>query len=67
MNKRYKNVNLPVELVEEIDKYIEENPQKGYSSRAEVTKEALRKFLREEKFWETTTKEKHKPKQKPNK
>ncbi len=61
MNKRYKNINLPIELVKEIDKYIENHPEKGYSSRAEFAKEAIRKLLRENKHWETTSEEKHRP------
>ncbi|GEM_PF-5504374 len=54
MTQKYKNINLPIELVDEIDEHIEENPQKGYSSRAEFAKEAIRNHLRLEGRWEST-------------
>ena len=38
-------VRLPRELIDEIDRFIAENPQLGYKSRAEVVKDAIRQFL----------------------
>ncbi|PTD94672.1 hypothetical protein C9439_01320 [archaeon SCG-AAA382B04] len=61
MNKRYKNINLPIELVEEIDQHIEQHPELGYSSRAEFAKEAIRKSLREQREWETISSGKKEP------
>lgn len=61
MNNRYKNINLPIELVEEIDRYIKQNPEMGYSSRAEFAKEAIRQLLREERRWEDVSSGRHKP------
>lgn len=38
-------VRLPRELIDEIDRFIAENPHLGYKSRAEVVKDAIRQFL----------------------
>ena len=44
MNNKYKGVMLPNELMLEVDKYLKTN-KKGYKSRAEVIKVAVREFL----------------------
>jgi metal-responsive CopG/Arc/MetJ family transcriptional regulator len=44
--RRYTNIALPDDLVEQIDKIIK-NKGWGYKSRAEFVKEAVRKLLKE--------------------
>jgi metal-responsive CopG/Arc/MetJ family transcriptional regulator len=41
----YGQVSLPDALLRKIDKYIKKHPEKGFTSRAEVIKSALREFL----------------------
>lgn len=45
MSEEYITLKLPKSLVEEIDRFIAENPQLGYKSRAEVVKEAVRQMI----------------------
>ena len=40
-NKKYKGINLPTELITEIEEIIN-NKKYGYSSKAEFVKEAIR-------------------------
>ncbi len=42
----YKNIALPVDLVDRIDLVVD-NSKLGYKSRGEVVKEAVRNFLKE--------------------
>lgn len=45
MRRRYTNIAVPVEVAEQIDRYIKD-PSLGYTSRAQFVLEALRvKFL----------------------
>jgi metal-responsive CopG/Arc/MetJ family transcriptional regulator len=44
--RRYTNIALPDDLIEQIDKIIRKKGY-GYKSRAELTKEAVRNLLRE--------------------
>ncbi len=46
MVSKYTNVALPEELIQEIDKVVKDSGI-GYTSRGEVVKEAVRKFLKE--------------------
>jgi len=46
MVSKYTNVALPEELISEIDKVVKESGL-GYTSRGEICKEAVRKFLKE--------------------
>jgi metal-responsive CopG/Arc/MetJ family transcriptional regulator len=43
--KGYRTLTLPIEMVEEIEKVIKENPQLGYTSLAEFVKDAIRSKL----------------------
>jgi len=40
MVKQYVNISIPKGLIDEMDKFIKENPQ--YSSRSELAKESIR-------------------------
>ncbi|RLI84584.1 hypothetical protein DRP07_00760 [Archaeoglobales archaeon] len=42
VEKKYKSISIPEELFSEIQRYIDENKQLGYSSVAEFIKEACR-------------------------
>lgn len=46
MVSKYTNVALPEELIQEIDRVVKES-RLGYTSRGEIVKEAVRKFLKE--------------------
>ncbi len=46
MVSKYTNVALPEELIREIDKVVKESGL-GYTSRGEIVKEAVRKFLKD--------------------
>lgn len=46
MVSKYTNVALPEELIYEIDKVVKESGL-GYTSRGEIVKEAVRKFLKD--------------------
>ena len=46
MVSKYTNVALPEELISEIDKVVKESGL-GYTSRGEIAKEAVRRFLKE--------------------
>lgn len=46
MVSKYTNVALPEELIREIDKVVKESGL-GYTSRGEIVKEAVRRFLKE--------------------
>lgn len=46
MNNNYKNIALPDDLVEKIDKIIKKQGL-GYKSRGEFVKEAVRNLLKE--------------------
>ena len=46
MVSKYTNVALPEELIHEIDKVVKESGL-GYTSRGEIVKEAVRRFLKE--------------------
>ena len=48
MSNEYVTLRLPKELIDEIDKLME-NGRLGFKSRAEVAKEAFRKLLQEYK------------------
>lgn len=41
----YKTISLPKSLIESISSFIEENPEKGYTSIAEFVKDATRNLL----------------------
>ena len=43
----YVNVHLPKELIKEIDAFMKEHPEFGYTSRPELIKEAIREKLYE--------------------
>jgi len=42
----YKQIALPVDLVNSIEKFITKNPQMGYKSTPEFIREAIRMYLR---------------------
>ena len=42
MKAKYKHISLPDKLIEEIDKYIKDNPGLDFRSRAQVVAFALR-------------------------
>lgn len=42
--KKYTNLSIPEELIEEVDNFIKTG-KRGFSSRAEVVKQALRDFI----------------------
>jgi len=46
MVSKYTNVALPAELIQEIDGVVKESGL-GYTSRGEIVKEAVRRFLKE--------------------
>ena len=46
MTNKYTNVALPEELIREIDRVVKESGL-GYTSRGEIVKEAVRRFLKE--------------------
>ena len=46
MVSKYTNVALPEELINEIDKVVKESGL-GYTSRGEIVKEAVRRFLKD--------------------
>lgn len=46
MASKYTNIALPEELIREIDRVVKESGL-GYTSRGEVAKEAVRRFLKE--------------------
>lgn len=46
MVSKYTNVALPEELIHEIDKVVKESGL-GYTSRGEIVKEAVRRFLKD--------------------
>lgn len=46
MGSKYTNVALPEELIREIDNVVKESGL-GYTSRGEIVKDAVRKFLKE--------------------
>ena len=46
MTSKYTNVALPEELIREIDRVVKESGL-GYTSRGEIVKEAVRRFLKE--------------------
>lgn len=43
----YKTISLPKSLIESIGAFIDENPEKGYTSIAEFVKDATRTLLKE--------------------
>ena len=45
LEDRYRTVNLPVGLVDEIDRLIEVFSEHGYSSRADFIKQAVREKI----------------------
>jgi Arc/MetJ-type ribon-helix-helix transcriptional regulator len=49
MPKRYKNVSIPVELHEKLEKLVE-SKQAGYVSVSDAVKDALRELLRKNKL-----------------
>jgi Arc/MetJ-type ribon-helix-helix transcriptional regulator len=48
MPKRYKNVSIPLELYEKIEKLVENN-EYGYVSVSDAVKDAVRELLRKNK------------------
>lgn len=42
---KYRNLSLPTEMVEEIERYISEHPELGFSSIAEFIKFSVRAYL----------------------
>jgi len=42
---KYRNLSLPTEMVEEIEKYISEHPELGFTSIAEFIKFSVRAYL----------------------
>jgi len=44
----HKTIKLPTEMLNEVEKFIQENPRLGYTSTAEYIKENIRKALKEE-------------------
>ena len=59
--KGYRTLTLPIEMVEEIKKLIEEHPELGYSSVAEFVKDAIRSKLIEIELVEKAKKGELKP------
>lgn len=49
MPKRYKNVSIPIELYEKIEKLVE-TKQCGYVSVSDAVKDAIRELLRKNKL-----------------
>jgi Arc/MetJ-type ribon-helix-helix transcriptional regulator len=49
MPKRYKNVSIPVELYEKLEKLVE-SKQGGYVSVSDAVKDAIRELLRKNKL-----------------
>jgi metal-responsive CopG/Arc/MetJ family transcriptional regulator len=45
MKVEYVNLKLPKDLVELVRKFIEENPELGYTSVPEFVKEAIRSYI----------------------
>jgi metal-responsive CopG/Arc/MetJ family transcriptional regulator len=43
--RKYRSLSLPVELLELVEKTIEEHPEFGYSSLTEFVKDAIRSKL----------------------
>ena len=52
--ERYRSVNLPIGLVDEIDRLIEVFEEHGYSSRADFIKQAVREKIQELEKLEAT-------------
>lgn len=44
----HKTIKLPIELLNEVEKFIQDNPRLGYTSSAEYVKEKIRNALKEE-------------------
>ena len=51
--ERYRSVNLPIGMVEEVDRLIERFSEHGYSSRADFIKQAVREKILELEALET--------------
>jgi Arc/MetJ-type ribon-helix-helix transcriptional regulator len=49
MPKRYKNVSIPIELHEKLEKLVE-SKQAGYVSVSDAVKDAIRELLRKNKL-----------------
>jgi Arc/MetJ-type ribon-helix-helix transcriptional regulator len=49
MPKRYKNVSIPIELYEKLEKLVETN-ESGYVSVSDAVKDAIREILRKNKL-----------------
>jgi Arc/MetJ-type ribon-helix-helix transcriptional regulator len=49
MPKRYKNVSIPLELYEKLEKLVE-SKQAGYVSVSDAVKDAVRELLRKNKL-----------------
>lgn len=47
MSDNYRTIRIPIELVEEVEKFIKAHPELGYKSNAEFVKEALRRRILE--------------------
>jgi len=45
---KQKTIKLPRILLDQLDKYIDENPQLGYLSSSEFIRECIRKKMRDE-------------------
>lgn len=45
MRREYVNLKLPKDLVEMVEKFIEEHPEWGYTSVPEFVKEAIRDYI----------------------
>lgn len=45
----YKVIALPESMANDIDDFIKSNPEKGYKSRSDLTKDALRRFFDQQK------------------
>jgi metal-responsive CopG/Arc/MetJ family transcriptional regulator len=47
LGERYRTVNLPVDLVDEVDRLIDVFAEHGYTSRADFIKQAIREKILE--------------------
>ena len=43
--KKYRNLSMPAEFISEIERFIKERPELGYSSMSEFVKAATRAYM----------------------
>ena len=44
--KKYRNLSMPAVFIAEIEKFIKEHPELGYSSMSEFVKSAIREYMK---------------------